>query len=232
MARSGSLYLVTGCDRSPSWGVASFSSAARQCEISLKFTACQIAEGNASIYYSWERRGPATVRVSPRRGADRKLNQCPFIRGFKISIREGPMAKIRRPVKLSLVKGNKPNKFIPSQNNSHIPFQGGRTLSIGKSPSGGNHDSGQFSGQSQKRPASGDSSSTDEDDMGVLEVCPSCLALTSCPVVDYFSIQSYHPSVVINNWLLKIVCTPHLLRYYGNTYPLRLDAGCSSCRHP
>jgi hypothetical protein len=138
MAGNGSLYLVTGCDKSCSWGVASHASTSE--DISLKFTACNVGGGRASVAYSWDRRGPATVRVSDQRsggGLGSNRNQCPFIRGFKISIRDNAMSKPRSTVKLSLIDGNNVNKFIPKARDSHNPGGGrsssffGRSIGVG-----------------------------------------------------------------------------------------------------
>lgn len=123
MAVDGSLYLVTGCDKSSSWAVASQSSASEECKICLKVTACQITEGSSSLEYSWDRQGTATAHVcSPLTvdGQAKKKNQCPFIRGFKISVRDGAFSKMRRSVKLSLINPNKPEKFVGPRS-SHIP---------------------------------------------------------------------------------------------------------------
>jgi hypothetical protein len=122
MASNRSLYLVTGCDKSPSWGVASFASSSQQCDVSLKFTISPITEGSAHATYSWESWGPAAVGVSPIcSGLTKKYNQSPFARGFKISIRQGPMSKLRRPVKLTMINGDEPGKFVPSAQNSYNP---------------------------------------------------------------------------------------------------------------
>jgi hypothetical protein len=134
MTVNGSLYLVTGCDKSSSWGVASFSSASGQCEISLTFSACQVIEGNVSVAYSWERPGTVAVRESQRCNVDvapRKKNQCSFIRGFKITVREGPLSKLKNPVKVSPIDRNKPEKFIGSRH-SRIPgFEHGSPSLLG-----------------------------------------------------------------------------------------------------
>jgi len=65
LAPNGSLYLITGCDKAASWGIASFSDRSGGDELSLKFTAAQIASGSTSYAYKWETSSPAIVRVGP-----------------------------------------------------------------------------------------------------------------------------------------------------------------------
>jgi hypothetical protein len=167
MAVNGPLYLVTGCDKSASWGVASQTSASMDCEFSLEATACAIAEGELTVSYSWNRRGPVSVRVSRRLEMDgrvKRQNNSPFIRGFKISVREGALSKLKSPIKLSLMDRNRPNKFIGSRS-SHIPgFELGSSFIVARS---GVEDG---SGHSQESPSNGQqshSSSSDEEDSSV-----------------------------------------------------------------
>ena len=97
-----SLYLVTGCDKSRAWGIASYDRPSGGAEISSKFMTVGVGEDGASPVYSWEDYSPATVRISCQ---DRSIsnearrhssvhdsnpsptfNQCIFIRGFRISL--------------------------------------------------------------------------------------------------------------------------------------------------
>jgi len=82
-----SLYLVTGCVKTSSWGVASISNASEERSACLKFTAASVAQASASYSYSWETYSPADVRNGPKPASEVK-NQCVFLRGFKISFNE------------------------------------------------------------------------------------------------------------------------------------------------
>lgn len=96
-AENGSLYLVTGCDKSPVWGAASCYHPSGSSRVSFKFVATGAGEDDASLVYSWRDYSPATVRMGcqdssvhgPESGGLNPrpaFNQCVFIRGFRISL--------------------------------------------------------------------------------------------------------------------------------------------------
>ncbi|KZP33720.1 hypothetical protein FIBSPDRAFT_673129, partial [Athelia psychrophila] len=78
----GSLCLVTGCDKSTTWRIASVSRG------SLSNTIASVQAG-VSYSFSWETDCPAFVRAGPDLGGDDPLpqNQCLFVRGLKIKVR-------------------------------------------------------------------------------------------------------------------------------------------------
>lgn len=79
---SGSLYFVTGCDKTSSWGVAAFSNSSTEGEISLKFSATPIASGRVSFSWQWETSSPAAVRSGPTHDEGEDgwgQNQCVFV---------------------------------------------------------------------------------------------------------------------------------------------------------
>ncbi|KAF7356310.1 hypothetical protein MVEN_00963300 [Mycena venus] len=78
---TGPLFVVTGCDKTTSWGIATASATSGAVDISLKFAVVGIAEGTLSPLYQWREFGSATVRVS-KEMSPRTENQCIFIRGF------------------------------------------------------------------------------------------------------------------------------------------------------
>jgi hypothetical protein len=139
MAPTGSLYVVTGCDKAITWGVASFSSSLSGSGISFKVSAAQVTELGASYECSWERHSPAMVRVGPdfySGGQQQPRNQCVFIRGFKISIQEGLRAKLTKPVKLMNIVGAKPKDILPGKSVGNIPFDRSRLPSSDSGSSG------------------------------------------------------------------------------------------------
>jgi hypothetical protein len=81
---AGSLFVVTGCDKTSSWGIAAASTTSGTVEISLKFTVAGIVDGSLSPRYQWKDFGSATIRTSRECSAPRTENQCIFIRGFVV----------------------------------------------------------------------------------------------------------------------------------------------------
>ncbi|KZP19478.1 hypothetical protein FIBSPDRAFT_561886 [Athelia psychrophila] len=97
-APNGSLYVVTGCDRSTAWGIATVEKYSSSGSLSLQFTAIK-GQLSASYSCSWSTTPGAVSRHSIAAedfalGPDVKQpqNQCLFVRGYKVMVREGLMA--------------------------------------------------------------------------------------------------------------------------------------------
>lgn len=105
---NGSLYLVTGCDKSPAWGVASYSHPLGGTKVSLKFMAVGRRD-DTSLEYSWENYSSAVSRTgrqhdqcgssevgpeSSEPGPNPTFNQCVFVRGLRISLQQGLMRRL------------------------------------------------------------------------------------------------------------------------------------------
>jgi hypothetical protein len=136
-AANGSLYLVTGCDKSTTWAAASVSQISETNSFSLQFTAL-FTEASAAYTYSWETCCPATVRTGPEVCESLELpqNQCLFLRGFKMMLR-GPVAsQLKGPSKVASITDSKPNSLLPTGKGGSVPFGGG-----GKSGKGSGSDS-------------------------------------------------------------------------------------------
>ena len=100
-AQNGDLRVVVGCDKTTSWGMATFSnsSLSRKSNIRLKFSALvkQQSQRNAGNKYMWEYSDVAEVKVGPGRGENEELgetdsnrlrNQCLFLRTLNVSLSE------------------------------------------------------------------------------------------------------------------------------------------------
>lgn len=157
----GSLYLIIGCDKSESRGIASYSDESEESDVSLDWTAAPIAGARGSYAYSWDTCSPATVQVGPDRlgrGQPGKKNQCVFIRGFKISVREGPLAKLFGSVNLASMREPNVRTFLPDKSGIFFIRRGSST-SFKTSSSGKSSASGSWQSVSSE-----EESETDDDD--------------------------------------------------------------------
>ncbi|KAJ6620052.1 hypothetical protein B0H10DRAFT_1792414 [Mycena sp. CBHHK59/15] len=77
-----SLFVVTGCDKTASWGIATVAASSNTVGASLRFTAVGMVEGSLASQFQWQDFGSATVRTSRNCGSERTQNQTIFIQGF------------------------------------------------------------------------------------------------------------------------------------------------------
>lgn len=97
MVENGALYLVTGCDKTTSWGVASFENRSGDCHMSLKLTAVQCGSKDISYAWKWEGRSLLSAESGPERKQgeeDWTNDQTVFLRGYKVAIRLRPLAAL------------------------------------------------------------------------------------------------------------------------------------------
>ena len=87
-ARNGSLYLVTGADKSTNWCIASYSDASGDTEITLRFITADAATVSPTGQYSWESSSSVEARTCPVLGEGSSTNQCVFVRGYKLALSE------------------------------------------------------------------------------------------------------------------------------------------------
>ncbi|KAJ7194185.1 hypothetical protein GGX14DRAFT_586731, partial [Mycena pura] len=78
----GSLFVVTGCDKTTSWGIATASATSAAVGFSLEFEVIGVAKGTLAPQFEWQDFGSATVRTSSSNA--RAENQCIFIRGLVV----------------------------------------------------------------------------------------------------------------------------------------------------
>ncbi|KAF7965025.1 hypothetical protein HWV62_1023, partial [Athelia sp. TMB] len=140
-APNGSLYLVTGCDKSTTWGIAAVSNGSSSNTIALRFTAAQSVQASASYTCSWETHCPAFVRTGPDLCEDESLpqNQCLFVRGLKIRVRENAVARqVKGPIKVESTQDTKPSYMSSARKSSSFPgtSSSSRISSKGSSRSG------------------------------------------------------------------------------------------------
>ncbi|KAJ7067429.1 hypothetical protein C8F01DRAFT_667634 [Mycena amicta] len=80
------LFVVTGCDKTSAWGIATASSLSASVGFSLKVALVGLVEGTLEPKFEWHQTSSATVRTSSHSDADADAlgpeNQCVFVRGF------------------------------------------------------------------------------------------------------------------------------------------------------
>ena len=106
-ARNGSIYLITGCDKSESWGVAAFTNVTRSDGFFLKFATWMTEFGPLRFWQASSvaktRTGPITAN-STQGTHGRAKNQCLFLRGFRIAMGKGPTADLDAETNISRIQ--------------------------------------------------------------------------------------------------------------------------------
>jgi hypothetical protein len=106
-AQNGDVRVVVGCDKTTSWGMATFAntSSSQQSNFRLKFRPLrgqQQSQHNAGTAYAWEHSGVAEVRVGPEPGENEELgetptrqlrNQCLFMRTLSVTLSDSVWAE-------------------------------------------------------------------------------------------------------------------------------------------
>ncbi|KAK0498774.1 hypothetical protein EDD18DRAFT_50439 [Armillaria luteobubalina] len=134
-APNGSLYVVTGCDKTDSWGTATVSNPSRSRSVRLSFMAAGVAGGDIRASHTWSTGFSADTRVYPLPSTsypypvDRE-NQCIFARGFTISLADG-LFKSNEKTVLKDISGSLKDQ-IPSFDNRACPQLSGNSASLGR----------------------------------------------------------------------------------------------------
>jgi len=86
------LCLVIGCDKTNSWGIATFSNSMEQTTSRLQFRPVASSSGDPGCSYTWDHSGTAhSPRVGPSRReplGQSSYNQCLFVRYLHIKLRK------------------------------------------------------------------------------------------------------------------------------------------------
>ncbi|KAF9075459.1 hypothetical protein BDP27DRAFT_1034462 [Rhodocollybia butyracea] len=106
---SGSLYLVTGCDKARAWGVASFTNANPR-EVSLEFMPCEPRVPGAPEYLFST--CSSAFSSSDADNIFKNESGCVFLRGFKIAIRARPFIP-GLPVKVTYTSNLEVDELLP-----------------------------------------------------------------------------------------------------------------------
>ncbi|KIL65792.1 hypothetical protein M378DRAFT_461967 [Amanita muscaria Koide BX008] len=105
---NGSLYLVTGCIKSRNWANATFyqgPSPGNYAQLVANDVPSCPAPSNAQPAYRWKKLGKISPRIGPISEDTGELNQCEFLYGFKIMLRQDLLDKLSRTVSVSSQEG-------------------------------------------------------------------------------------------------------------------------------
>jgi hypothetical protein len=221
-APNGSLYLITGCDKGPSWGVASFSNRQGGRGLTIQLMA-QVAEANASYSHAGETTSGVNTRYGPYPpNHDRGINnQAVFIRGFRLSLRDGLSAMLKGPHKVRLEDNLEKTHSVPFAGGSKswrtwVPFfNGGGSRSLCGDSGRSSRSAGQTSNRvehtgrnqaiSQPSEETAPLNITSDGDVH-LELVPGDSEASIIAKVPQTSAnplsQLFHPSTAINQFLL------------------------------
>ncbi|KAJ7285246.1 hypothetical protein C8J57DRAFT_712032 [Mycena rebaudengoi] len=81
---NGSLYLITGCEKCPSWGMANFQAVPDEDEFQLSFR--PTAGEDAGYKYRWQRGNACGKQADAPTVSGSPINQTVFVHGFTISL--------------------------------------------------------------------------------------------------------------------------------------------------
>ncbi|KAJ6517568.1 hypothetical protein DFH09DRAFT_234543 [Mycena vulgaris] len=122
---NGSLYLVTGCEKTKSWGMASFHDVADQNEFELAFKPS--ADADSGHKYRWQRGTPARYKHADPPPVDgTPLNQTTFIHAFTISLGEGIWGKVFGEVEICQLVDSQLARSAPG----FVPYSSQRSTSL------------------------------------------------------------------------------------------------------
>ncbi|KAJ6562023.1 hypothetical protein B0H19DRAFT_1259642 [Mycena capillaripes] len=136
---NGFLYLITGCEKSQSWGMASFQNIAAEREFQLRFK--PNADATAGWKYRWRKGTPARTKCFMNSAEPNLANQTLFLHGFSISLGEGIWGKLFGDVSVGPIAdfrgGKSRSQLVPfgSQGSS-----GSRSLGLGSRTAQNGHD--------------------------------------------------------------------------------------------
>ncbi len=124
-ASNGTLYLVTGCDKTDSWGLAAVGKPSHSRSVRLSFIAAGMAGGVVRGAHTWSSNFSADTRVHPLPSiqysypVDRE-NQCIFARGFTISLSHSLFKSDGKTI-LRNISGSLKDKMISFDNKAPCP---------------------------------------------------------------------------------------------------------------
>ncbi|KAF5357561.1 hypothetical protein D9757_012366 [Collybiopsis confluens] len=198
-AQNGSLYLIAGYDKTSTWENAAFSQSEKT--ITLKFVASGPGDGRLRLSHSSAMRSGIPNRCH----LDSEIiNQAVFIRGFKISCRQGTKAKLWGKVKVANITGLSPNSIM---HRGDVVSSSSFTSSSSVA-AGGSSDQTSSSGSSEAHDDNLEISSLESEIPQFSDISSPSSSLSSDS--EESSTQIYHPSNIINDYILNKCSTANV----------------------
>lgn len=112
-AKNGDLRVVVGCDKTTSWGMATFTDIASPSDLQVQFTASHQPTGSPLKMNSWICTGIADMKTGPDdreylqspAKQDRPRNQCLFVRTLSVTLSTALWQSVRR-------RGSSPPRYL------------------------------------------------------------------------------------------------------------------------
>ena len=127
-APNGSLYLVTGCIKSGNWGIGTFYSGPTPGNY-LQLIPNENPSGSSQGIqqgYRWKKKGRIIARIGPTSGESVALNQCNFLRGYKITLQQDAWDRLSSTVSVTSHGGQ---SHMPQSEDKTSKSNGGRSQS-------------------------------------------------------------------------------------------------------
>uniref|UniRef100_A0A0W0G752 G domain-containing protein n=1 Tax=Moniliophthora roreri TaxID=221103 RepID=A0A0W0G752_MONRR len=197
-AENGSLYLVTGFDKTDSWETALFDSTHSSRSCVLTFSTGGVADGRMRLSQSSIIQSSVASRCSTTTG---KYNQVLFIRGFRISLRQGLHARLLGGIRIADTYTSSSRQILGGVGRFQFNLPASHP---GSPPRGGGNESPEGTRRGDGSSSPFDSSTVLDSDEYIKEQDSNASdSDTSAEESDFLPSQPYHPLSIINDSILR-----------------------------
>ncbi|KAF5389029.1 hypothetical protein D9757_005019 [Collybiopsis confluens] len=191
--QNGSLYLITGFDKTCNWEAAAFSHPEQQQSLSLQFAVSGLGNGELRMVRSSAIQSGITSRE--HLGSE-VLNQAVFIRGYKIRLRQSTKARLFGKVKVADITRLTPDSVMYRGDNFIFTPSSSSPQGLGSSSNSSSPTT--LSGAREDDMGSDSSRANGSPAFSDISTPISSLSSES----EEFDLQIFHPSNIINDYIL------------------------------